>query len=157
MIYIGADHRGFELKGTISRFLKGREYGFEDVGTFEYQRDDDYVDFAIEVAQKTAQNPAGNRGIVICGSGVGVDIAANKVRGIRCGLGFAEDQVHAARKDDNINILALASDNATEEEALRLVEKFLETEFVESDKYLRRLEKIERFEKAVYEKHKDNQ
>src|SRR3972149_11054571 len=149
MIYIGADHRGFELKGTISRFLKGREYGFEDVGTFEYQRDDDYVDFAIEVAQKTAQNPAGNRGIVICGSGVGVDIAANKVRGIRCGLGFAEDQVHASRKDDNINILAMASDNIDEDHALKLIEKFLETPFIETERYLKRIEKISRFERVV--------
>ena len=157
MIYLGADHRGFELKTRLFKRLIDEGYEVTDLGNDHFDPNDDYVDFAIEVAQKTAQNPAGNRGIVICGSGVGVDIAANKVRGIRCGLGFAEDQVHAARKDDNINILALASDNATEEEALRLVEKFLETEFVESDKYLRRLEKIERFEKAVYEKHKDNQ
>jgi ribose 5-phosphate isomerase B len=76
------------------------------------------------------------------------------VRGIRCGLGFEPDQVNAARKDDNINVLAIASDNVTEEEAMGLVRQFLETEFVESDRYLRRIEKIARYEQEVTEKHK---
>ncbi|MEK7504111.1 MAG: RpiB/LacA/LacB family sugar-phosphate isomerase, partial [Patescibacteria group bacterium] len=88
------------------------------------------------------------RGVVICGSGVGVEVAANKVANVRCGLGFAEDQVHAARKDDNINVLAIAADNTDEEHVLKLVEKFLETEFVESDRYLRRIEKISRYERS---------
>lgn len=149
MIYVGADHRGFELKAKVNKWLAGREYEFEDVGAFEYESDDDYVDFAIDAAQKVAKAPEAHRGIIICGSGAGVEIAANKVRGVRCGLGFAEDQVHAARKDDNINVLALAADNTDEFEALELVEKFLETEFVKSERYMRRLEKIERYEREV--------
>lgn len=154
MIYIGADHRGFELKARLNKWLTGRRYEFEDAGTFAYDRDDDYVDYAIAVAQKVAVNPEGNRGVVICGSGVGVDVAANKVKGVRCGLGFEPDQVYAARKDDNINVLALAADNVTEEESLALLEKFLETEFVKSEAYMRRVEKIERFEQLSYERHK---
>ena len=153
MIYIGADHRGLELKGTINKWLKGRGYEFEDVGAFKYDHDDDYVDFAIDVAQRVAQGGEKHRGIVMCGSGVGVEVAANKVRGVRAGLGFEPDQVFAARKDDNINVLAIACDNVTEEEALKLVENFLVTEFVESDRYLRRLEKIKRYEGATFEKH----
>lgn len=153
MIYIGADHRGWELKAAISQFLKGRGYEFHDVGAYKYDRDDDFVDFAIEVAQNVAKNPDKHMGIVICGSGAGVEIAANKVRGVRCGLGFETDQVSAARKDDNLNVLALASDNVTEEEGLKLVEKFLETEFVETERYLRRVEKIARYEGQVFEKH----
>lgn len=145
MIYIGADHRGFELKAKINKWLQGRGYEFEDVGAYEYDLGDDYVDYAIAVAEKVGEK---NRGIVICGSGVGVDVAANKVKGVRCGLGFAVDQVHAARKDDNINVLALASDNATEEQAVEMVEKFLETGFVGDEKYLRRIEKIKRYESA---------
>ena len=78
-----------------------------------------------------------------------MDVTANKVRGVRCGLGWEEDQVFEARKDDNINVLALAADNVDEEKALRLIEKFLETEFVESDRYLRRIEKIKRYEKEI--------
>ena len=108
----------------------------------------------VEVAQKVAANPERNFGIVICGSGMGAEVAANKVRGVRCGLGFEPDQVHAGRKDDNINVLALASDNVTEDVAYGLVEKFLETEFVETDRYVRRVEKISRYEKEVYEHHR---
>lgn len=145
MIFIGADHRGWELKGKIAKWLAGRAYEFEDVGAYEHDSDDDYVDYAIEVGVRSQES--GGRGIVICGSGVGADIAANKVPGVRCGLGWEVDQVHAARKDDNINVLALAADNMEEEKALKLIEAFLETEFVESDRYLRRIEKISRFEK----------
>jgi len=154
MIYIGADHRGFELKASVNMWLKGRGYEFEDVGAFKYDHDDDFVDYAIDVAQRVAQAPEAHRGIMICGSGVGAEIAANKVKGVRAGLGFEPDQVYAARKDDNMNVLALAADNVTEEEALALVEKFLDTEFVESDKYLRRVEKIKRYEGASFEKHR---
>lgn len=145
MIYLGADHRGYDLKAKIAKWLSGRGYEFEDLGAYEYDHDDDYVDYAIKVAEAVAHS---GRGIVICGSGVGVEVAANKVTGVRCGLGFAEDQVHAARKDDNINVLAIASDNTDEEHVMKLVEKFLETEFVESDRYLRRVEKISRYERS---------
>ncbi len=144
MIYLGADHRGFELKGQIAKWLTGRGYEFEDLGAYDYDHEDDYIDFAVPVAQRVAHHPDQNWGIVICGSGVGVDIAANKVAGIRCGLGFSPDQVHAARKDDGINILALAADNFAEVQALKLIEVFLDTEFIMSDKYLRRIEKISR-------------
>lgn len=146
MIYLGADHRGFELKAKIEHWLQGRGYEFQDVGDFEYNHDDDYVDYAILVAQSVGKDPDKHRGLVICGSGVGVDIAANKVNNVRCGLGFAEDQIYAARKDDNINCLALAADNTDDAYAVKLVEKFLETEFVKSDRYLTRIDKISRYE-----------
>lgn len=151
MIFIGADHRGFELKAKISKWLAGRGYEFEDLGAYEHDLSDDYVDYAIAVGQRVASSNQrlASRGIVICGSGVGADISANKVEGVRCGLGWEADQVHAARKDDNINVLALASDNLEEEKALRLVETFLETEFVESDRYLRRIEKMKRYEQIT--------
>ncbi len=149
MIYIGADHRGFEAKAKIEHWLQGRGFEFQDLGAFAYNHDDDYVDYAILVAQAVSKNPDKHRGVVLCGSGVGVDVAANKVDNIRCGLGFAEDQVHAARKDDNINCLALAADNTDHVYTLKLVEKFLETEFAESDRYLKRIEKIGRYEDVL--------
>lgn len=149
MIYLGADHRGYDLKAKIANWLSVREYEFEDMGPFAYDHDDDFTESTFLVAEQVSKNPEKNRGIVMCGSGVGVSIAANKLPKVRCGLGFAEDQVHAARKDDNINILALACDNTDETHALKLVEKFLETPFVESERYLRRIEKISRFEKVV--------
>ena len=146
MIYLGADHRGYDLKAKIAKWLSGRGFEFEDLGAYEYDHDDDYVDYAIKVAESVAHS---GRGIVICGSGVGVEVAANKVPGVRCGLGIAQDHVHAARKDDNINVLAIASDNIDEEHALKMVEKFLTTEFLENDRYLRRIEKIKRYENLL--------
>ncbi len=148
MIYLGADHRGFELKGQISKWLAGRQFEFEDLGAFTYDHDDDYFDYAYPVAQKVSQNPKQNRGILICASGVGVDIVANRIKGVRCGLGFAEDQVHAARRDDDINVLALPADNCEPELAVKLTEKFLDTSFAGQDKYLRRIEKINRLEEG---------
>jgi ribose 5-phosphate isomerase B len=147
MIFVAADHRGLELKAKINGWLKGRGYEFEDLGAYEHDPWDDFTDYAIEAAQKVSQNPEGNRAILICASGVGMAIAANKVQHIRAGLGFAPDQVHAARKDDNINVLTIAADNIGEMEAMELVEMFLTTEFVESDNYLRRIEKISRYER----------
>ncbi len=149
MLYLGADHRGFELKAKIDKWLTGRGIVFRDLGAFEYDTDDDYVDYAIAVAQEVAKDNDLHRGIVICGTGVGVDIAANKVKGVRCGLGFEADQVHAARKDDDINILALSADDTVEGKALSIVEMFLTTEFVESERYVRRKEKIIRYEEKV--------
>lgn len=148
MIYLGADHRGYELKAKIAKWLSGRGYEFEDVGSFAYDHDDDYFDYAFQVADKVSQSPDKHRGVIICGSGVGVDIVANRFSKIRCGLGFAEDQVHAARRDDDINVLSLPADNCEEGVALKLVEKFLETSFVSQDRYLRRLDKINRFSKG---------
>lgn len=123
---------------------------FEDMGSFEYDKSDDYVDIAVNVAQKVGINPDKNWGIVICGSGVGVSIAANKVKGVWCGLGFSPDQVHSARKEDNINVLAIPADCVDENLAMDLVEKFFETEFVRTDRYLRRREKVERYEQQVF-------
>jgi ribose 5-phosphate isomerase B len=148
MVYVAADHHGVELKAKINEWLKGREYEFEDLGAYEYNPWDDYVDFAIDTAQKVASNPEGNRGILICGSGVGMCVAANKVKKVRAGLGFAPDQVHAARKEDNINVLTMAADSIDEVLALELVEQFLDTEFVKSDSYLRRNEKVARYERG---------
>jgi ribose 5-phosphate isomerase B len=149
MIYIAADHRGVGLKGKIEEWLKGREYEFEDLGAYEYNAWDDYVDYAIDTAQKVAANPENNRGILICGSGVGMCVAANKEMNVRCGVGFSPDQVNQARKDDNINILSIASDSIEESEAITLVEMFLETDFVKSESYLRRVEKISRYEREL--------
>ena len=146
MIFTAADHRGFELKAKVNEWLKGRGYEFEDLGAYEHNPWDDFTDFAIDAALKVAHNPDGNRAILICGSGVGMSIAANKVKNVRAGLGFSPDQVHTARKDDNINILVLPADNIGEMDAFELVQRFLETDFVESDNYLRRLEKISRYE-----------
>ena len=142
IIYIGADHRGFKLKETLKNFLQNAGYTVNDMGNTEYLEGDDYPDFAKLVAQKVSANPADSRGIVICASGVGVDIVANKFPNIRSALGFSPDQVVEARSDDDVNVLALASDFLEEEEAKKIVSVWLQTPFDGDERDKRRIEKI---------------
>ena len=149
-IYIGADHRGFNLKETLKHFLSQEKISFQDVGAFELDPNDDYPVYAQKVAESVSNDSRlgkENRGVVICGSGVGVDIVANKFNGVRCGLGMNVEQVRSARRDDDINVLALASDDTDEQSAIEIVKTFLETEFEKSKKHERRLEEIEKIEK----------
>ncbi len=147
-VYLGADHRGFTLKEMLRRWLEGEGYVVTDMGAPKLEDGDDYVDYARAVAEKVTQDKT-SRGIVICGSGVGVDVTANKVKRIRSTLGFTEEQVRAARSDDDSNVLALAADFIQQSEARQLVQIFLETPFRAEEKYLRRLKKIESLEDTI--------
>ena len=144
-IYIGADHKGFNLKEEIKQWLISENHQAEDCGATEQTPMDDYVDFAAEVGRKVA-NEHVSRGIVICGSGAGVDITANKIKGIRSCLGFNIEQVKAARNDDDINVLALSSDFILSDSAKDIVNAFLTTVFNPTDNHVRRIEKIKRLE-----------
>lgn len=141
MVYLGADHRGFELKGKIKTWLTEWGYEVEDCGNDHYDKEDDYPDFAMKVAKKVT---AGNTGIVICGSGIGVSVAANRHAGIRCALGFNTDQVKHGRENDDINMLALAPDYTSEEEMKSMIKVFLETPFSGLERHTRRIGKIEK-------------
>jgi ribose 5-phosphate isomerase B len=144
-IYLGADHRGYLLKEKIARFLFEKGYSFEDMGALSLNPDDDYPLYAEKVASMIASSPE-DRGILVCGSGVGVLIVANKFDGVRAGLGINKEQVVAARNDDDINVLALASDFTDEKQALEMVLAFLETPFSGKEKHKRRIEDISRIE-----------
>jgi len=149
VVYLGADHRGFELKRSIDRFLVDSGYEVEDV-TPQKSEGDDYPDVAAKVAKKVHNNLGQSRGIIICGSGAGVDIVANKFRKIRSVLGFSNDQVFDARHDDNVNILSLSSDFTDYEAAKNLVRVFLETKFEEKEeRFQRRLQKILEIEREI--------
>src|SRR3989338_5134054 len=147
MIFIGADHRGYNLKEALKIYMKELNYEFEDLGSLEIKFDDDYPDYAILVAQKVSQNPKENRGILICGSGIGVDITANKFKDVRSALCFDEGQARASRNDDNANVLSLASDFTDEDKAKEIVKVWLETPHARLEKYERRLTKIKKIEK----------
>ena len=149
-IFIGADHRGFELKEKLKQWMSENSISFQDVGAHELDPSDDYPVFAQKVAESVSsdiETGKDTRGIVICGSGVGVDIVANKFRGIRCGLGMNIEQVKSARADDDINVLALASDETDEQNARVMVKTFLETAFDPSKRHTRRLKEIEEIDK----------
>ncbi|MDP3949012.1 MAG: RpiB/LacA/LacB family sugar-phosphate isomerase [bacterium] len=146
VIYIGADHRGFKLKESMRDFLKNKGYEVVDMGNARYDESDDYVDFAKEVAKKVGLNPDDSRGILICGSGVGMDVAANKFKAVRSVLAISSDHVYAARHDDNVNVLSLAANFINEADAQKIVNVFLETPFEKEERYQRRLNKIEQIE-----------
>ena len=146
MIYLGADHRGFELKEKFKRWLGELGYKHEDMGAFEYNRDDDYPDFAKAVAEKVASE-ASAKGILICGSGIGVAIAANKIKGMRAGTAANAEQVRASVNDEDLNVLALSADYTSEEQAKEITKTFLETKFSGVERHVRRVNKIKELEK----------
>lgn len=148
-IFIGADHRGFELKNKLIEYIQEKNIRIEDMGPMELDPNDDYPDAAQKVAQAVLQNPSDFLGIVICGSGVGVAIAANRFRGIRAGLGFNLDQVKHMRKNDQVNVLSIPSDFIDFEEAKRFIDIFLATDPLQDEKYLRRSKKLDEFEEKT--------
>jgi ribose 5-phosphate isomerase B len=153
-IYIGADHRGFALKEKIKEALKNAGREVVDLGSAELTPGDDYPDIAGAVARKVSAASADGahgddaRGIVICGSGFGVDIVANKFNGVRSALAMSADHIRAGRHDDDVNVLSLAADFITPEKAIEIVEVFLATPFENTEHYLHRLAKIADIEKG---------
>lgn len=153
-IYIGADHRGFNLKEKVARWLFEWGYKFTDVGAQTFNTGDDYTKYAELVGSVVgfhyAEAPRGREekvfGVLICGSGVGVDIVANKFDGVRASIGKSPEQVKAGRNDDDMNILVLAADYTRDEEAKEMLKVFLETKFAGKARYEKRLEEIEKIE-----------
>lgn len=146
-IYIGTDHRGFNLKEHLKVVLKNGGYDVVDLGAMTYDKDDDFPVFARLVAEKVGAAPETDRGILICGSGFGMDIAANKYKNIRAVLPMSADHAYKARHDDNANVLSIAADFTDEETAERIVTAFLTAEFAKEDRYTRRIEEIHESEK----------
>lgn len=142
-VFIAADHRGFDLKNKILEYLHEKDIRIEDLGTYQIDPLDDYPDFASKVAQAVLQNPKEYLGIVICGSGVGVSIVANRFPGIRCVLGFRKEQVAHTRTNDHVNVLALPSDYLDFETTKELVDIFLQTPIDPQEKYFRRVKKLD--------------
>lgn len=140
-IFIGSDHRGFTLKNKLVEYLS-LNHEVIDCGNNTIDINDDYPDYAKLVASSVAKDPS-SLGIVICGSGIGVCIAANKIKGIRCGLGFETDQIKHARENDHINILALSSDYLDFEKNKTITDTFLNTQVKNEDRFLRRINKID--------------
>lgn len=140
-IFIGADHRGFEAKNKLMEYLQEKNVRVEDMGAYEYDALDDNPDFAGKVAGAVLQNPQEFLGIVLCGSGAGVSISANRFKGIYCGLSFNVDQVKSAKAHDHLNVIALPVDYVDFEEMKKIVDTFIETPKKEDEKYLRRLQK----------------
>lgn len=144
-VYLGTDHRGFALKEKIKEFLLNSDHELEDLGSYELDPEDDYTYYAEKVASMVAED-SGSKGILLCGSGVGVDVTANKFDGVRASIGKNKDQVKAGREDDDMNILVIAADFTKEVEAEEMAQVFLGTSFVGNSRHKRRLTEIGRIE-----------
>ncbi len=141
-IFIGADHRGFALKEKLKPWLQSLGHDVLDCGNTVLDPHDDYPDFTFKVADAVVANP-GSLGIVMCGSGGGVVIAANKVSGIRAVLGDSVPDTKHNRDHNDVNVLSLTADFTNEEQSKELVKVFLDTPFAAEERMVRRLRKIE--------------
>lgn len=146
MIYIASDHAGFQLKKALITYLeKVLKLETTDLGPEVFTQDDDYPDFAVPVAKKVAESK-GTLGILICGSGHGMCITANKVAGVRAVLAPSIESAEFARKEDNANVLCLAGRVLSDEHARAIVKAFVEKPFSGDERHARRLRKIAELE-----------
>jgi len=146
MIYLAADHRGFKVKEELKKYLRNLGYNFEDLGNKIFDPADDYTDFAERVAKKVSREQE-NKGILICGSGIGMTIVANKFKKIRAALCFNEKMAQRARSHNDANILCLPADFLPLAKIKKIVKIWLETKFSNEENHKRRIEKIKRYEK----------
>lgn len=138
-IALGSDHGGFELKNEIIEYLKENGYDIKDFGPFSSESCD-YPDYALKVAE-SVKNKEYDFGILICGTGIGISLAANKVPGIRAALCSDTFSAHATRQHNNANILAMGQRVVGVGLALDIVKTFLEAEF-EGGRHQTRIDKL---------------
>ena len=144
-VFIGSDHRGFNLKNKIVENLREEGWNVVDVSN-KYDPDDDYPDISIDLGEKVITN--NGLGILICGSGAGVCVGANKVKGVRAALAFNSRQARKMKEDDDINVVCLSADFVSEEDNLEIVKEFLNAIFMTEERFIRRVNKIKKYETA---------
>ena len=137
-VYLGADHAGFETKNLIAEHLTKQGHEVIDCGAHTYDAEDDYPAFCIEAAQRTVNDP-GSLGIVLGGSGNGEQIAANKVKGARCAL---------AREHNNAQLIGIGGRMHTEQQALEIVDAFLDQEWSRAERHQRRIDILAQYERT---------
>jgi ribose 5-phosphate isomerase B len=143
-IAIGSDHAGFSLKESIRKYLESTGYAVDDQGTSS-EESVDYPDYGKAVGERVAAKKS-DAGIAVCGSGIGISIAANKVPGIRAALAHDVNTARLAREHNDANVLALGARIVTTDAALEMVETFLNTPYA-GGRHQRRLDKIAQFER----------
>ncbi len=144
-IAISSDHGGFELKNFLADWLKKENFEVIDLGNSVYQSDDDYTDFADAVAKAVAGGRV-DKGIAICGSGVGACVTANKTKGVRACVCHDSYSAHQGVEHDNMNVLCLGARIVGDELAKELVKAFLSAEFINEGRFKRRFEKLGKIE-----------
>lgn len=149
-IAIASDHAGFDLKKTVIDFLNRNQFQVEDLGTFS-REPVDYPDYAEKIADALLTKDF-TRGILICGSGVGISIAANKIPGIRAAVCSDTYTAHQGVEHDDQNVLVLGAWITGEKLALEIVQAFLKSQFSGEPRHVRRLEKVKKIEQKYIKK-----
>ena len=144
-IYIAADHGGYKMKEMLKTYLLGKGERVEDMGPEAFNPADDYPDFSLSVAQAVAQDH-GSLGILLCRSGQGVCIVANKVKGIRTTMAWNKEVAAEGRRDNHANILCFVSDFLSEEETKQIADAWLNEKPATEERHVRRVKKIEAIE-----------
>ena len=142
-IYIAANHGGYDLKNVLREHLAHKGYDVEDLGAHTLDPLDDYPQYAYAVASKILGAEDDDLGILICKSGQGMAIAANRVNGVRAAIAWSEETAVHARRDDNVNVLVLAPLYTDQETCIEAVDAWLSAEFSKNPKYQARLDQIE--------------
>lgn len=143
MIYFGSDHAGLELKRTLQKHAEALGFKTLDLGAFSAEPPTDYPEIAHEVAEKVSENH-GAMGILVCGTGIGMCMAANKVMGIRAANCESVATVEMSRKHNDANVLCLGGRVLKPENAQQMLEVFLKTKFEDEERHVRRVQKIEK-------------
>ena len=144
-IFVGSDHAGFQLKECIKKFLAKSGYKFEDLGVYSDKNPSDYPKNAIKVAKKVAEHNC--RGILMCGTGIGEAIVANKIRGVRAANCFSEYTARMSREHNNSNVLCLGARTLSRNLAQKIAKAWLDTEFSKESRHRRRVKQIDAIEK----------
>ena len=144
-VYLGSDHAGFELKARLLEHLGGSGFETVDVGAPGYDPDDDYPPFCLETARRVVADP-GSLGIVLGGSGNGEQIAANKVPGCRAALAWNTETATLAREHNNAQVVGIGARMHTPEQAIEIVEAFLNTPFSHGERHQRRIDLLADYE-----------
>lgn len=143
-IYIGADHNGFEMKRVISEKLSAAAFEVVDEGDKTLDPADDFPQFAEKVVRAMqASDDTDAKGILICGSGQGMCMAANRFKGIRASLVWEADEARAARNDDDSNVLCLPARSITADEGVAIAETWLATPFAGASRFKRRIRELD--------------
>ena len=144
-IIIGSDHAGLRLKERVKRYLKKKKIEYEDLGTESFTSVD-YPDYALKVAEKVVKNK-NTRGILVCGTGTGMTIAANKVKGIRAVAAYDAYSARMSRKDNDTNVLGLRGRFFPFEKIRKIITVWLDTPFSGQERHKRRIKKIGDYER----------
>lgn len=143
-IYIGADHRGYQLKQDLQTRLRNSGHEVVDEGDKQYDPSDDFPQYAIKVATAVLEDHDPEaRGILLCGSGQGVAMTANRLKGVRACVGYSREAVQSARNDDDSNVLCLPADDMKYERAYEIVDLWLRTPFAAAPRFIRRIQEMD--------------